>query len=75
MGGCGGRGRLSTSESDNPWQNNNKKSLISVALSQSRMRLGQGVADTPPELGFIPRLTPFPLLRVLGEQRRVNRCC
>ena len=44
-----------------------------MALSQSRMRLEQGVADTPPELGFIPRLTLFPLLRVLGEQRRVKQ--
>ena len=32
-----------------------------------RRRLMASVADTMPELGFIPRLTIFPLLRVLGE--------
>ena len=31
------------------------------------------MADTLSELGFIPRLTLFPLLRVLGEQRRVKQ--
>ena len=59
-------GDYQQSQSDNSNNNKIKKPHLGGSKSESDEALGR-CGRHPPELGFIPRLTIFPLLRVLGE--------